>query len=147
MKEKGRSRVDKYFQKKNKEHTKLYQEKIMSEEEQTHQKLDTIKKLGEIEDVLRKKLEQTSLRVSQMEQIIGDVSSTVKKRSLSKTSFNLSASLHNSPTLITSIDRELLASKDEIDEKLEEGGEGGVSEGGKVRKRHRNKHINRYKEY
>ena len=30
MKEKGRSRVDKYFQKKNKEHTRLYEEKIMS---------------------------------------------------------------------------------------------------------------------
>lgn len=31
MREQGRSRVDKYFKKKNKEHTKLYEEKINSE--------------------------------------------------------------------------------------------------------------------
>lgn len=48
MKEKGRSRVDKYFQKKNKEHTRLYEEKIMSEEEKAKQKAETINKLSEI---------------------------------------------------------------------------------------------------
>jgi hypothetical protein len=82
-----------------------------------------------------------------MDQIIGDVSKSVKNRSLSRLSHRQSASVYNGPTLITSIEGELLAHKgDEVDEKIEEGGgEGGVSEGGKVRKRRKNKHVNRYK--
>lgn len=50
-----------------------------------------------------------------MEQIIGNVSTSVKKGRLSKTSFNLSASLHNSPALITSVEGELLANKQDIE--------------------------------
>ena len=46
MKEKGRSRVDKYFKNKNKEYTKQYEERIDSQDKKTKQKLDTIKKLG-----------------------------------------------------------------------------------------------------
>jgi hypothetical protein len=39
------------------EHTRAYKERIEKEEINAKQKLDTIKKLGEIETVLRKKLE------------------------------------------------------------------------------------------
>jgi hypothetical protein len=93
------------------------------------------------------------MRVSQMDQILGDVSKSVRNRSLSRSSQRQSASLYNGPTLITSIEGELLGHRgellghrdDEVEEKIEEGGEGGVSEGGKVRKRRRNKHANRYK--
>lgn len=63
-----------------------------------------------------------------MDQIIGDVSKTVKDRSLSRSSHRQTASVYNGPTLITSIEGELLGHKsDEVDEKIEEGGEGGVS--------------------
>lgn len=132
MKEQGRSRIDKYFKKKNKEHTKLYQEKISSQEAIAKQKQDTIKKLAEIEEALRKQLEQSSMRVSQMDQILGDVSKSVKNRSLSRASHRQSASLYNNgPTLITSIEGELLGQTETIlDEKLDEKGEegeGGVS--------------------
>ncbi len=57
MKEKGRSRIDKYFKKRNSEHNKLYEEKIYLQESKIKQKGDTIKKLEHIEDVLRKKLQ------------------------------------------------------------------------------------------
>ena len=45
MKEQGRSRIDKFFKDKNKEHTKLYLQKIRSEEEKTRQKETTIRQL------------------------------------------------------------------------------------------------------
>lgn len=48
LKEQGRSRIDKYFKKKNKEHTKLYEDKINNQEEIARQKQNTIKKLTEI---------------------------------------------------------------------------------------------------
>jgi hypothetical protein len=56
LKEQGRSRVDKYFKKKNKEHTKLYQDKIASQEAIARQKQNTIRKLSEIEEALRRQL-------------------------------------------------------------------------------------------
>lgn len=45
MKEEGRSRIDKFYHQKNREHTSLYKEKIKKEEGKTMQKIGTIKKL------------------------------------------------------------------------------------------------------
>jgi hypothetical protein len=64
--------------------------------------------LTEIEEVLRKQVEQSSMRVSHMDKIIGDVTKSVKKTSLSQASHRQSASLYNDTTLITSIEGELL---------------------------------------
>lgn len=56
MRDQGRSRIDKYFKKKNKEHTRQYQQKITQEEHLAKQKEATIGKLTQIEGVLRKQL-------------------------------------------------------------------------------------------
>lgn len=75
----------------------------------------------------------------------------MKDKSYSRLSLNQtldhSPAHEHSPTLITSVEGELLGHHDEPEEKMEPGEEGGVSEGGKVRRRRRNKHANRYKEY
>lgn len=77
---------------------------------------------------MRKQLEQSTMRVSQMDQIIGDVSKSYKNCSLSRSSHRQSFSLYNNgPTLITSIEGELLGQAEtvldekEVDEKGEEG--------------------------
>ena len=44
-KEQGRSRVDKFFKKKNMEHTMTYRSMISKEDKLVSDKLDTIKKL------------------------------------------------------------------------------------------------------
>jgi chemotaxis methyl-accepting protein methylase len=47
-KEQGKSRIDKFFKKKNFEHTMTYRDKIKKEESLVSQKMDTIHKLAEI---------------------------------------------------------------------------------------------------
>lgn len=103
----GRSRIDKFFKQKNKEHTLSYKEKIEKEERSTKLKMDTIKKLTEIEEVMRKRLEESSMRVSQMDEVIGNFSKTVKDKSYSRLSLNQtldhSPAHEHSPSLITSV--------------------------------------------
>ena len=54
------------------EYTLSYMDKIRKEEKRLTQKKDTIEKLTEIEGVLRQKLEVSSQRVSQMDQMLGN---------------------------------------------------------------------------
>jgi hypothetical protein len=110
------------------------------------QKMETIKRLGEIEGVLRHRLEESSMRVSQMDQALGNISQSFRDKTGSRLSLGHSLSVSPDVSLITSMEGTLLA-RGEVEEEIEEGGEGGVSEGGKVRRRRRNKHVNRYKEY
>ena len=76
----GRSRVDRYHKYRNKEHARQYREKMEEEDNTTKVKKDTMKKLTEIEGVLRQRLESTSQRVSQMDQIISGVAATSRAR-------------------------------------------------------------------
>lgn len=121
----GRSKIDKFFKKKNYEHTKTYREKIHQEEHTLHLKKDTIQKLAEIEDVLRRRLEQSSQRNSQMDQVIGNLEQSFRERSKSRSNSRVSSRLSlnktfdnspkrdpNEPSLITSVEGELLGKKE-----------------------------------
>ena len=83
------------------------------------------------------------MRVSKMDNMIGDFSKNMEERSRSRSKSRLSLNRtfdHSplnepSPSLITSVEGELLGKQGS-----------GASEGSRVRKR-KNKHVNRYKEY
>lgn len=68
------------------------------------QKLGTIRALEDIEGGLRKRLEDSSLRVSQIEEAIGSLR---KQRTLSRASLTASRG-QEAPTLITTIESDLL---------------------------------------
>ena len=125
----------------------------MVEEFRASRKINTIEKLTEIEGVLRKKLEQSSQRVSQIDQALGNFEHSIRERSKSKSRLSLNRTVDHSPSidneepsLITLVEGELLPNKNGSRvEYISDGVEGvGASEGGKMRSRRRNKHANRY---
>jgi len=98
-KDEGRSRVDKYFKKKNFEHTKTYRSMIDKEDRTVNEKRDTIKILAEVEGVLRMKLEQSVQRNSQMDMILGNMENSFRSRSKSKSRSRMSSRLSLNKTI------------------------------------------------
>lgn len=137
-KEQGKSRIDKFFKKRNMEHTMTYRSMIGKEDRVLSDKRDTIKKLTEVEGVLRTRLEQSTQRNSQMDAILGNMEHSIRERSKSRSRLSSRLSFSKTvehsphdltePTLITSVEGELLMKRTDIEEKIDESqAEGGFS--------------------
>lgn len=90
-KEIGKRRIDRFFKRKNIQHTQTYKDKIIKEEMLTERKAHTIRKLENMEEALRKRLQESSMKVSQADQLIGNLSKTIIERN-TKSRMSMSAS-------------------------------------------------------